>query len=199
MPNWKTLRQQSKKSPNAAYQNRSIWKLNQMQNICCRAIIKIHSCITDLVCNGLHSLKIYAEVGGKEPHPNKRRQAKKSSPCDNGIKTDMSSTSSWNAAMFLNTGQSFAAILAIISTLPAGLDAAAVTHLGYHHAAWEIPLWTTVCSMLECYSSSQKLFWGTYRCQDALLLLQTVQVEQTGATHLSKILFTVGTDERVGS
>lgn len=31
-----------------------------------------------------------------------------------------------------------------------------------------------------------------------LLLLRTVQVELTGATHLSKILFTVGTDAKAG-
>lgn len=31
-----------------------------------------------------------------------------------------------------------------------------------------------------------------------LLLLQTVQVELTGATHLSKILFTVGIDAKAG-
>lgn len=149
MPNWKTLRPHSKKSLNAVYQNSRIWKWIQMLNICCHAVIKIHSCTTDLwstfsrdICWG----------GENEHQPNKGRQAKKSSPCNKGIKTDMASPSSWNVAMFLNTGQKFTACSCshschIISTLLVGLDAVAVTHLGYHHAAGEILLWTTVCSM----------------------------------------------------
>lgn len=144
----KTLRQQSKKSLNAVYQNSNIWKWIQIQNICCCAVIKIHSWTTDLwsmfswdICWG----------GEKEPQPNKGRQAKKSSPCNKRINTDMASTTSWNAAIFLNTGQRFDACSCshschIISTLLAGLDAVAVTHLGYHNAAGEILLWTTVCS-----------------------------------------------------
>lgn len=148
MPNWKTCRQQSKKSQNAVYQNSSIWKWIQIENICCCAVIKIHSCITDLWSTFSRDI---CWDGEKEPQPKKGRQTKKAPPVIKKLgqtwhqpRAEMKLCSRTQDRDLLPV---VAAVLAIISTLLAGLDAVAVTHLGYHHTAGEILLWTTVCSM----------------------------------------------------
>lgn len=148
MSNWKTLRQQSENSLNTVYQNSSIWKWIQIQSICCCDAIKVHSCITR---RGLHCLGISAEMGKKNSSPTTEDRLKKLPPVIKKLRQTKHQPRvemqpcSWKQDRDLLPA--VAAILAIISTLLAGWDAVAVTHLGYHHTAGEILLWTTVCSM----------------------------------------------------